>query len=824
MLRSVIDDLGFGRYGAKERSMARHLPYMRHVSDTVIALKNGAMISVIKLEGLFFQTEDQAELNMRSVVQNTLIRALGSSRYALWSTVIRREIKTELDGDFEDDFCATMNRRYMAQLQRKRMFANELYLTIVRSRTKGVLGAGELVKHLVTSAKSYAQPQGQAELLEFEELVARIVQDLQKYNARPLGVDYRSTTLQPDGEHNGRGDDRKQVMPDRLEPYSEPSAFLNSILTGGVARSMRLSRMGLCNFLGTSRLHFGKRSMMMQGPSEGEDRYGAMLSIKEYPPFTGPGMLDGLLQVNQEFILTQSFSLSDKPIAQERINRLKRQISASDEAGSTVEEDIDFALDSLLNQEAVFGTHHLSLLCVTRSIDDVSRAVSELGACLTDMNINWLREDLNLEPAFWAQLPGNHSYIARRSMLSSANFSGLSSMHNFATGQKDGSHWDKPITVLETVSQTPYWFNFHQRDIGHFLVTGPTGSGKTVALTFLLAQAMRVRPRPRTVFFDKDRGAEIFIRAMGGSYDVLTPGIPTGFNPLQLDNSGRNIEFLLRLLKVMLSSPQVGLLQEDETVLERALLRLMREPKPERTLANLAALLAGSARANANDLNARLRAWIDGEKAWLFNAPFDRLSVTGARVFGFDMTHILANDDTRTPALMYIYHRLDELLDGDPVMFFMDEGWQLLMDETFSQFIVDKMKTIRKMNGIVGFGTQSAADIARARASHTLIEQAATHIHFPNPRADEDSYVGRFGLTRKELFFIRNTPPEKRSFLIKHGTDSVVARLDLSAMPDLVRVLSGRKDTIEECARIRQEVGDDPRDWLARFCRWEEQP
>ncbi|TIR44119.1 MAG: hypothetical protein E5X26_13280, partial [Mesorhizobium sp.] len=70
--------------------------------------------------------------------------------------------------------------------------------------------------------------------------------------------------------------------------------------------------------------------------------------------------------------------------------------------------------------------------------------------------------------------------------------------------------------------------------------------------------------------------------------------------------------------------------------------------------------------------------------------------------------------DLRTPALMYLYHRLDELLNGDPVMFFMDEGWQLLMDETFSAFIVDKMKTIRKLNGIVGFGTQSAADIAKA--------------------------------------------------------------------------------------------------------------
>ena len=278
-----------------------------------------------------------------------------------------------------------------------------------------------------------------------------------------------------------------------------------------------------------------------------------MLSIKEYPPFTGPGMLDGLLQVNHEFILTQSFTIADRPIAQERITRLKRQIGASDEAGSDVESDIDFALNSLLNQEAVFGFHHFSLLCLSRDLEGVNKAVSDLGACLTDMNINWLREDLNMEAAFWAQLPGNHAYIARRAMLSSANFSGLSSMHNFASGTA-GWHalGQRPITILETTSQTPYWFNFHQRDIGHFLVTGPTGSGKTVALTFLLAQAFRVRPAPKAVFFDKDRGAEIFIRAMNGTYEVLSPGTPTGFNPLQIENTGENREFLLRLLKAML--------------------------------------------------------------------------------------------------------------------------------------------------------------------------------------------------------------------------------------------------------------------------------
>lgn len=819
MLKVVTEELGFASAISGERPMARHIPYLRHRSGTTIGLENGSLVSVIKLHGLFFQTEDQAELNMRSVVQNTMIRSLGSSRYSVWSTVVRRQVDARLDDRFENGFCEILNARYMEQLRNKRMFTNDLYLTVVRSRPAGVLGVGALVKDVVDRLRRpSSDQQSDEDVAEFDELIQRVVQDLAKYKARVLGITYRKEGERPS---SGSFQDTEPTS----SPYSEPCEFFNLILTGGVFRKMRLPRTGICNYVGTSRLHFGRRTVMAQGATDEDARYGAMLSIKEYPPFTAPGILDGLLQVNHEFILSQSFTLADRPIAQERIRRLQRQLGASDEAGSSVENDIDYALNSLLNQEAVFGTHHLTLLCLSRDFAGLDRSISELGGCLTDMNINWLREDLNLEAAFWAQLPGNHAYIARKALLSSANFSGLSSMHNFAIGTAEDCHWKTPITILETTSQTPYWFNFHDRDIGHFLVTGPTGSGKTVVLTFLLAQAMRVVPCPRAVFFDKDRGAEIFIRAMGGSYDVLTPGTPTGFNPLQLDNSGPNFDFLLRLIKIMLcSGGRSELAQEDEQILERALWRLMQEPRPERTLAHLATLLVGGSRANANDLHARLHSWIEGDKAWLFNARQDVLSIGTSRVFGFDMTHILGNDDVRTPALMYIYHRLDELLNGDPVMFFMDEGWRLLMDETFSDFIVDKMKTIRKFNGIVGFGTQSASDIVRAKAAQTLIEQAATHIHFPNPRADEESYINRFGLTTREFSFIKKSAPEKRSFLIKHGNDSVVAKLDLSTMPDLIKVLSGRKTNIEECEELRRTLGDDPSLWLPRFCGWEDQP
>ncbi|MGL4324087.1 MAG: type VI secretion protein, partial [Beijerinckiaceae bacterium] len=171
----------------------------------------------------------------------------------------------------------------------------------------------------------------------------------------------------------------------------------------------------------------------------------------------------------------------------------------------------------------------------------------------------------------------------------------------------------------------------------------------------------------------------------------------------------------------------------------------------------------------------------------------------------------------RTAALMYIFHRLEELLTGDPVMIFLDEGWRLLDDDAFAFFIRDKLKTIRKQNGIVGFGTQSAADIARSKAAHTLIEQTSTNIFFPNPKADDESYRQAFRLSGREVQWIRATAPESRSFLIKHGRDSVIAKLNLGGMPDLIKVLSGRTETVAELNQLRSLVGDDPAAWMPLF-------
>jgi type IV secretion system protein VirB4 len=803
MSRLVRKEMRYGVQASRERSVAAHIPYTRHVDDTTLRTKDGLLLSILKVEGFCFEMADVAEINGKLEGRNTILRTLGNSRFAVYGHMIRRRLEPRLDGEFHNSFADELNRRYMAQLAQRRMFVNDMYITIVRRPLRGQVGLIEsITKGMFAQRAARGQARGvrlgeDEELRELRDAVLSVREVLQDYRVRLLGI----------------------REPERGVYYSEPLEFLVQILNGIEPIKMRLPRMPLDVALAMKRLHFGRNAVEFVGATPPADsRMGAMLSVREYPSYTGPLLLDGLLKVPHEFIISQCFSIVDKPVAQNQIERVSRQIAMADAAGSIVGNQLVGARDELLSGRSNYGEHHLSIMCLGDDKAELDRSIRAVGAILTDQSIIWLREDLNCEASFWAQLPGNFSYQARSAMISSRNFAGFLSLHNFPSGRADGNHWGTAISLLETSSQSAYFFSFHMRDLGNFTMVGPSGSGKTVALSFLMAQSQRIKPTPRCVFFDKDRGGEIFVRALGGTYEILQPGEATGFNPLQLDDTGPNREFLFQLFSLMLRRPDGQPLPAgEESVLRHAIVQILSMARETRSIPTFATLLRGRIRASENDLLARFEKWVRPDQlGWLFNNAIDRF--TWSHVAGFDMTKILDDPLTRSAALMYIFHRLDELLDGNPIQIFLDEGWRLLEDPVFAGFIKDKMKTIRKFNGIIGFGTQSTSDILNSPIAHTLIEQSATHIFFPNPQAEIGSHSDGLGLSTREFEWIKSTDSSSRSFLIKRGTESVIARLRLTEMDDLLKVLSGRAETILELTALRERFGDDPNKWLPIFC------
>lgn len=769
---------------AREKGAGVHLPYAAQVDDYTILTRDGLMMQTMALRGLLFETADTSELNYRKVLRDAMLQTIGSSRFALYHHVIRRRVDMALDANFPDAFSQKLDARWRDRLQAKQLYVNELYLTLVRRPLQGQIGLADRLRSWLGSGGVAQSATRAAELRSLNAAREALMAALGSYGPRLL-----STYETPQGL------------------CSEPIEFLSSLYNGEL-RPQLLPHSDIGDYIPGRRVSFGQNAIELGPNGFGPRRFSAMLSVKDYAGQTAPGMFDELLRLPFEMTVTQSFAFVERQAALSRMNlAIRRMRSAEDEALS-LRSELNEAKDEVAAGRAGFGEHHMTIAVHGDALATLDQGVAEISASLADIGVTAVREEIALEPAFWAQFPGNFKYIARRGLISTANFAGLASGHNFATGTPSGNHWGEAVTLLETTAAGPYFFNFHHGDLGNFTVIGPSGSGKTVVLNFLLAQALKFQPR--IIFFDKDRGAELFIRAIGGRYDRLHPDSPSGLNPLQIDDSSGNRQFLIDWIVQIAGGANV----EEVEAIKQAIDANFTQPPKDRRLRHLVELFRGSARPTSTDLWSRLKPWWgDGERAWLFDNPRD-LTDLNTRIVGFDMTAILDDPVARTAAMMVLFDRVEARLDGSPAIIIVDEGWKALDDDIFVRRIKDWEKTIRKRNGIVGFATQSARDALDSRIAREIIEQAATQIFMVNPKANAEEYVGGFGLTAHEFDLIRTLPDSAHCFLIKHGSESVVARLDLTGERDLLTILSGREKTVRLLDALREEKGDAPAGWM----------
>jgi type IV secretion system protein VirB4 len=777
---------------AREKSAGDHLPYLAQIDDHTVMLRDGRIMQVIALDGLLFETADTTELNYRKSLRDSMLQAVGSSRFALYHHAIRRRVEPELEGAFPDPFSAALDAAWRGRLEAKRLFVNDLFLCLIRRPLQGKGGgADRFLRMFGRASRDARSAQLATERRELDAARDVLLAALSQYGARLLGA--------YDTAHG---------------PCSELLEYLSALYNGEL-RPVRLPEGDVGQYLPYRRVSFGARTAELSAATGNQRGFVGIVAIKEYPGQTTPGMLDELMRLPIELTVTQSFGFVDRQAALSRVNLTLRRMRAADDEALSLRSELGIARDDLAAGRSAFGEHHLTVAVRGDTPEDVDDGVAEVQAALTDLGLIAVREEMALEPAFWAQFPGNFSYVPRRGLVASRNFASLASMHNFPRGQATGNHWGEAVTVLETTAAGPYHFNFHHGDLGNFTVIGPSGTGKTVVLNFLLAQARRFDPR--IIFFDKDRGAELFLRAIGGRYDVLRPGEPSGLNPLLLDDTPENRRFLVDWLSRLVAQPGQPLDVEELARLKDAVDASMGAPRAYRRLGHFAQLLRGGTRPKAGDLASRLAPWWgSGERAWLFDNAEDRTDLS-ERVVGFDMTRILDDPTVRTPAMMYLFHRVEERLDGTPAIIVVDEGWKALDDEVFTGRIRDWEKTIRKRNGVIGFATQSAEDALQSRIASAIVEQAATQIFMANPKAQARDYMTGFGLTQHEYDLVRGLPDSARAFLIKHGQESVVARLDLSGERDLLAILSGRERTVRLLDGLRPEFGDDPAAWMPRL-------
>jgi len=506
-------------------------------------------------------------------------------------------------------------------------------------------------------------------------------------------------------------------------------------------------------------------------------RWLRVVSVRGLPSVTRPGLLDALGALPFAYRWTARWIGLDRPEAEREIVRLrkrwfakrkgvgvllreaitKEEVPLLDTDAASKAEECDGALEALGAETCAFG--YLTLT-VTVLDDDEAAAAAKARAIEAALNAQGLVariEDLNAVEAWLGSLPGEPYADVRRPLVSTLNLADLLPVSAVWAGPAgDDCLKGAPLATARTTGSTPFRLVLHSGGVGHAMVIGPTGSGKSALLSFLALQWFRY-PDARVVFFDKGRSARAATLAADGRWRALEPGAAFSLQPLaRIDEESERAwasEWIAETVRLAGLEPVPRVREE----IWSALGALSAAPVEQRTLTVFCALVQYRAVAAALEpltLKGPHGALLDGEGEAPVPTRFDT----------FELESLMATPSAVAPVLSALFHHLERGFDGRPTLLILDEAWLFLGETAFAAKIREWLKTLRKKRVAVVFATQSLDDVAASSIASSLIESCPTQVFLPNPRALEPASARlyeRFGLNRRQLELIAFATPRR---------------------------------------------------------------
>jgi type IV secretion system protein VirB4 len=567
-----------------------------------------------------------------------------------------------------------------------------------------------------------------------------------------------------------------------------------------------------------------------------------VLTINGFPTATTPGILDDLNRLAFPYRWSTRAILLDKTDATKLLTRIRRQWFAkrksiaailkevmTNEASALVDTDAankaadaDMALQELGADYA--GQAYVTATVTVwdadpRTADEKLRLVEKVvqGRDFTAMS-----ETINAVDAWLGSLPGHVYANVRQPPISTLNLAHMIPLSAVWAGPERDEHFGAPPLLYgKTEGSTPFRFSLHVGDVGHTLVVGPTGAGKSVLLA-LIALQFRRYPDAQVFAFDFGGSIRAAALAMGGDWHDLGGSLTDGaassvsLQPLARVHETHERAWAADWIAAILAREGVTITPEVKEHLWTALTSLASAPLPERTLTGLAVLL------QSNDLKQALRPFcVGGAYGRLLDAEGEQLGEAAVQAFE---TEGLIGGGAAPAVLAYLFHRIGDRLDGRPTLLIVDEGWLALDDDGFAAQLREWLKTLRKKNASVVFATQSLADIDGSAIAPAIIESCQTRLLLPNERAIEPQITAiyrRFGLNDRQIEILSRATP-KRDYYCQSRRGNRLFELGLSEVALALCAASSKSDQ----AAIEAILAEQGRDgflpaWLrARDVGW----
>lgn len=567
-------------------------------------------------------------------------------------------------------------------------------------------------------------------------------------------------------------------------------------------------------------------------PRLGDSHYSeelAVISILHFPGNSCAGLLDALNRLDMEYRWCTRYICLDKNEADDIIRKLRREWFAGHKSLVTMiketitksesamvetlaiqrSQDAEEALNELGNDYVRFG--YMSSVVVLRGSNSKTLEANarKIVQVYEGKGFTVNREDINAVGAWFGSIPGNAYANVRRPMLSTLNLCHLLPLSAVWAGNPVCKHLNAPALMeTQTDGSTPFRMNIHVDDVGHTMVVGPTGSGKSVFLNFLEAQCRSFK-NARIFVFDKGGSSRVLAAAVGGAfYDLGSEGDSNSqsFQPLRnIDNEDEKI-WAAEWLQQIYMQEGVQITPEHKKDIWQALNSLASTPANERTMFGFYNLVQNM------ELRSAILPFImkvenvtdGGPYGRLFDADEDTLKLGSYQ--SFEMGELMNKKNAVMPTLLYLFHVIERGCDGSPTFIVLDECWTFLDNPIFADKIREWLKTMRKNNVSIIFATQNLTDIRNCSISSAIIESCMTRIFLPNANAlnPADTEVYRyFNLNDTERAIISKAIP-KRHYYYKSALGSRLFELALSPFA-LAYVASSTKEDQAKVMEIQME-------------------
>lgn len=513
------------------------------------------------------------------------------------------------------------------------------------------------------------------------------------------------------------------------------------------------------------------------------DAHMRIITITSFPGSTTAGILDALNNLGISYRWSSRFISMDKVEAIKVLGKYRRQWFAkrksvmsilkevmTNEQSVLVDTDADnkvFDADAAM-QELGGDLVSYGYFTTTITVWDTDIALVDEKLRIVERTVNsagftTINETVNAVDAWLGSLPGHTYANVRQPIISSLNLAHMTPLSSVWAGQGYNEHFNAPsLLMAETGGATPFRLNLHQGDVGHSIVVGPTGAGKSVLLS-LIAMQFRRYADSQVYIFDKGGSARTATLAMGGIWFDLGGADDIGeaaFQPLANINDANQRVWSHEWICDLISHEEIILTPEYKEGIWSALVSLSQAPMGERTLTGLSALL------QSNVLRQALQPYtLSGPHGRLLDADLDKLNLGSVQCF--EMEELMHTKSAVLPVLTYLFHRLEERFDGKPTLLILDEAWVFLDDPEFAGRIREWLKTLRKRNVSVIFATQSLSDIANSSIAPALIESCPSRIFLPNERAlepQQHKIYEAFGLNVRQIAIISQAAAKREYY------------------------------------------------------------